>query len=59
MLQVTDREIPLDECLRVTRCARDGNRGPETEPVTASKPNDVQSSSDSKLAKLKYWLHID
>src|SRR5580704_8713426 len=60
MLHVTDREIAAgrmseDYALRaiaIEEC-------PEAVQVDASQPNDVQSSSDSKLAKLKRWLHID
>src|SRR5580704_72370 len=60
MLRVTDREIAAgrmseDYALRaiaIEEC-------PEAVQVDASQPNDVQSSSDSKLAKLKRWLHID
>jgi len=60
MLHVTDREIAAgrmseDYALRamaIEEC-------PETGLVNASKPDDARSSSDSKLAKLKHWLHID
>ena len=60
MLQVTDREMAAgrmseDYALRaiaIEEC-------PEAGPVHASKPNDAQSSSDSGLARLKHWLHID
>ena len=60
MLHVTDREIAAgrmseDYALRamaVEEC-------PDAGPVNASKSNDVPSSSDKKLAKLKHWLHID
>jgi len=60
MLHVTDREIAAgrmseDYALRaiaIEEC-------PDAGPVDASKLNDVQSSSDSKLAKLRHWLHID
>jgi hypothetical protein len=60
MLHVTDREIAAgrmseDYALRaiaIEEC-------PEPGRVNASKPTDVHSSSDSKLAKLKHWLHID
>jgi len=60
MLHVTDREIAAgrmseDYALRtiaIEEC-------PEAGLAHASKPNDAQSSSDSKLAKLKHWLHID
>src|SRR5580692_11449420 len=60
MLHVTDREIAAgrmseDYALRaiaIEEC-------PEAGLVQASKPNDAQSSSDSKLARLKHWLHID
>jgi hypothetical protein len=60
MLHVTDREIAAgrmseDYALRamaIEECSQAG-------PVDASKPNDVQSSSDNKLAKLRRWLHID
>jgi hypothetical protein len=33
--------------------------GRQAGQVDVSKPNDVQSSSGNKLAKLKHWLHID
>jgi hypothetical protein len=60
MLHVTDREIAAgrmseDYALRaiaIEECPQPGQ-------VNASKPNDVQSSFDNKLAKLKHWLHID
>ena len=60
MLHVTDREIAAgrmseDYALRaiaIEEC-------PQAGLVHASKPNDAQSSSDGKLAKLKHWLHID
>jgi hypothetical protein len=60
MLHVTDREIAAgrmseDYALRaiaIEEC-------PEAGLVHASKPNDAQSSSDSRLARLKHWLHID
>ena len=60
MLHVTDREIAAgrmseDYALRaiaIEECPRAGQ-------ADASRPNDVQSSSDKKLAKLKHWLHID
>jgi hypothetical protein len=60
MLHVTDREIAAgrmseDYALRalaIEEC-------PDTGLVNASKPGDVPASSDSKLAKLKHWLHID
>ena len=60
MLHVTDREIASgrmseDYALRaiaIEEC-------PEAGLVHASKPNDAQSSSDSRLARLKHWLHID
>jgi hypothetical protein len=60
MLHVTDREIAAgrmseDYALRaiaIEEC-------PEAGQVVASNPNDVQSSSNDKLAKLKRWLHID
>jgi hypothetical protein len=60
MLHVTDREIAAgrmseDYALRaiaIEEC-------PEAVQVDASQPNDVQSSSENKLAKLKRWLHID
>src|ERR1700679_2868068 len=60
MLHVTDREIAAgrmseDYALRalaIEAC-------PETGLVKASKPDDVQSSSASKWANLKHWLHID
>ena len=60
MLHVTDREIAAgrmseDYALRaiaIEEC-------PEAGLVHASKPNDAQSSSDSGLARLKHWLHID
>jgi hypothetical protein len=60
MLHVTDREIAAgrmseDYALRaiaIEEC-------PETGLVNASKPDDVQSSAEGKLAKLKHWLHID
>jgi hypothetical protein len=59
MLHVTDREIAAgrmseDYALRaiaIEEC-------PEVGPVNDSKPNE-ESSSESKLAKLKHWLHID
>jgi hypothetical protein len=40
------RAIAIEEC-------------PDTGLVDASKPDDMQSSSDSTWAKLKLWLHID
>src|ERR1700677_2911784 len=60
MLHVTDREIAAgrmseDYALRaiaIEEC-------PEAAPVDTSNLNDVQSTSDGKLAKLKHWLHID
>jgi hypothetical protein len=60
MLHVTDREIAAgrmseDYALRaiaIEEC-------PEAGITRVSKPNDAQSSSDGKLAKLKHWLHID
>ena len=60
MLHVTDREIAAgrmseDYALRamaIEQCPQAGR-------VDASKPNDVQFSSASQLAKLKRWLHID
>ena len=60
MLHVTDREIAAgrmseDYALRalaIEEC-------PQAAQVDASKPSDVQSSTDNKLAKLKHWLHID
>jgi hypothetical protein len=60
MLHVTDREIAAgrmseDYALRaiaIEEC-------PEAGIAKLSKPDDVQSSSDSKWAKLKHWLHID
>ena len=60
MLHVTDREIAVgrmseDYALRalaIEEC-------PRAAQVDASKPSDVQSSTDNKLAKLKHWLHID
>src|ERR1700733_4142618 len=60
MLHVTDREIAAgrmseDYALRaiaIEEC-------PEAGLVHASKPNDAQPSSDSRLARLKHWLHID
>ena len=60
MLHVTDREIAAgrmseDYALRaiaIEEC-------PEARITDASKPIDAESSSDSKLAKLKHWLHID
>jgi hypothetical protein len=60
MLHVTDREIAAgrmseDYALRemaVEEC-------PQAVPVDALKPGDVQSSSVSKFARLKHWLHID
>jgi hypothetical protein len=60
MLQVTDREIAAgrmseDYALRAIAI----EESPEAGQVNVSPPNDVQSSSDSKLAKLKHWLHID
>lgn len=59
MLHVTDREIAAgrmseDYALRaiaIEEC-------PEAGITDASKPIDAESSSDSKLAKLKHWLHI-
>jgi hypothetical protein len=59
LVHVTDREIAAgrmseDYALRtiaIEEC-------PETGLMDTSRPNDVQSSSDSKLAKLKRWLHI-
>jgi hypothetical protein len=59
MLHVTDREIAAgrmseDYALRaiaIEEC-------PQTGPVDASRPSDLQSS-DNRLAKLKHWLHID
>src|ERR1700678_3992693 len=59
MLHVTDREIAAgrmseDYALRaiaIEEC-------PEAGRVHASKPDDVQRSSASKLARLKLWLHI-
>ena len=60
MLHVTDREIAAgrmseDYALRaiaIEEC-------PEAGLVHASKPDDAQPSSDSRLARLKHWLHID
>ena len=60
MLHVTDREIAAgrmsdDYALRaiaIEEC-------PETGLVNVSNPDHVPSSSDSKVAKLKHWLHID
>ena len=60
MLHVTDREIAAgrmseDYALRamaIEQC-------PQAGQVDASKPNDVQFSLVSQLAKLKRWLHID
>jgi hypothetical protein len=60
MLHVTDREIAAgrmseDYALRamaIEQCQRAGQ-------VDASKPNDVQFSPASQLAKLKRWLHVD
>jgi hypothetical protein len=60
MLHVTDREIAAgrmseDYALRaiaIEEC-------PQAGPVAASKLEDVQCSTDNKLAKLKHWLHID
>jgi hypothetical protein len=60
MLHVTDREIAAgrmseDYALRaiaIEEC-------PQAVHVEASRSDDVQSSSDNKLAKLKHWLHID
>jgi hypothetical protein len=60
MLHVTDREIAAgrmseDYALRaiaIEEC-------PEAGITNVSKPNDAQSSSDGKWAKLKHWLHID
>src|ERR1700735_2368577 len=60
MLHVTDREIAAgrmseDYALRaiaVEEC-------PQAGLGHASKPNDAQPSSDSRLARLKHWLHID
>jgi hypothetical protein len=60
MRRVTAREIAAgrmseDYALRVIAI----EECPESAPFNASKPDDVQSSSDSKLAKLKHWLHIE
>ena len=60
MLHVTDREIAAgrmseDYALRAIAI----EESPGAAQADASKPNDVQSSSDHKLAKLKRWLHID
>src|SRR5271155_2550194 len=60
MLHVTDREIAAgrmseDYALRAIAI----EESPEAGLVNASKPDDVQPSSDSKLAKLKHWLRID
>ncbi len=60
MLHVTDREIAAgrmseDYALRaiaIEEC-------PKAALTNSSKPEDVQSSSDSQLAKLKHWLRID
>jgi hypothetical protein len=60
MLHVTDREIAAgrmseDYALRtiaVEECAQAGL-------VDAAQDRDAQSSSASKLAKLKHWLHIE
>jgi hypothetical protein len=60
LLHVTDREIAAgrmsdDYALRaiaIEECREAGLSN-------ASTSNDVQPSSDSKLAKLKHWLHID
>lgn len=60
MLHVTDREIAAgrmseDYALRtiaIEEC-------PKTVLVNAPKPDDVESGSDRKWAKLKHWLHID
>ena len=60
MLHVTDREIAAgrmseDYALRaiaIEECS-------EARPVSASKLDDVQVSSDGRLAKLKHWLRID
>ena len=60
MLHVTDREIAAgrmseDYALRaiaIEEC-------PEAGLTDVSKPNDAESSSDGKLARLKHWLHID
>src|SRR5580692_9886728 len=60
MLHVTDREIAagrMSEDYALRAIAID--QCPEAGLVQASKPNDAQSSSDSKLARLKHWLHID
>ena len=60
MLQVTDREIAAgrmseDYALRAIAI----EESPEAAQLNVSPSNDVQSSSASKLAKLKHWLHID
>ena len=60
MLHVTDREIAAERmsedyalrAIAIDQC-------PQAGQVHASKPDDVQRSSASKLAKLKLWLHID
>ena len=60
MLHVTDREIAAgrmseDYALRAMAI----EHYPHAGQVDASKPNDVQFSSATQLAKLKRWLHID
>jgi hypothetical protein len=60
MLHVTDREIAAgrmseDYALRAIAI----EESPQPGQVDAVKPNDVQSSSDNKFAKLRRWLHID
>src|SRR3984885_4032044 len=60
MLHVTDREIAAgrmseDYALRAIAIEECPGAG----LVHASKPDDAQSSSDSRLARLKHWLHID
>src|ERR1700733_5224904 len=60
MLHVTDREIAAgrmseDHALRAIAI----EESPQPGQVDAAKPDDVQSSSDNKFAKLRRWLHID
>ena len=60
MLHVTDREIAAgrmseDYALRAIAI----EESPQPGQVDAAKPDDVQSSSDNKFAKLRRWLHID
>jgi hypothetical protein len=60
MVHVTDREIAagrMSEDYALRAIAID--QCPQAAQVDASKPNDLQFSSASQLAKLKRWLHID